>query len=68
MAAAMVAVPTPTTLATRIPATMDGTANGSSTIVSNCRDVMPIATPDSMTDGSMLRRPAAVVRTMGSKA
>ncbi len=68
IAAAIVAVPTPTTAATRTPATIDGSASGSSTIHSNWRDVMPIATPASMTARSTLRRPATVVRTTGSNA
>ena len=66
IAAAMVADPTPTTAATRTPATIDGSASGSSTWRSSSRRVMPIATPASRIDGSMPRRPAIVVRTIGS--
>ena len=67
-AAAMVAVPIPITVATRMPATMAGRASGSSTIQRSCRGVIPIATPASMMYGSMLFRPAAVVRMIGSSA
>src|SRR3954468_19515553 len=47
MAAAMVADPTPTTAATRTPATIDGSASGSSTWRSSSPSVIPIATPPS---------------------
>ena len=43
IAAAIVAVPTPITVATRMPATIDGSASGSSTSRSSWRGVMPIA-------------------------
>ncbi len=66
IAAAMVADPTPTTAATRTPATIDGNASGNSTCRSSSRGVMPIATPASRTDASMPRSPAIVVRTIGS--
>ena len=49
IAAAIVAVPTPITVATRRPATIDGSASGSSTMNSSCRGVMPMATPASTT-------------------
>ena len=62
MAAAIVAVPTPTTAATRTPATMDGSASGSSTCRSSSRGVIPIATPASRIAGSMPFKPAIVVR------
>ena len=39
--------PTPTTAATRTPATIDGSASGSSTCRSSCRGVIPIASPAS---------------------
>ena len=68
IAAAMVAVPTPTTAATRIPATIDGSASGSSTMNSSWRGVIPIATPASTTAWSRLRSPATVVRTIGRSA
>src|SRR4029453_11848604 len=45
IAAAMVADPTPTTAATRIPATIEGIASGSSTWRSSSLRVMPIAVP-----------------------
>ena len=67
IAAAIVAEPTPTTAATRTPATIDGSASGSSTCRSSSRGVMPIATPASRIDGSMPFRPAIVVRTIGSR-
>ena len=50
IAAAIVAEPTPTTAATRTPATIDGSASGSSTCRSSSRGVMPIATPASRID------------------
>ena len=68
MAAAMVTVPTPTTVATRMPATMAGRASGSSTRTRRWRGVMPIAVAASRMAGSMARRPAAVVRITGSNA
>ena len=46
-AAAIVAVPTPMTAATRMPATIDGSASGSCTCRSNCRGVIPSAVPAS---------------------
>src|SRR5689334_1043403 len=55
IAAAIVADPTPTTAATRTPATIDGSANGSSTCRSSCLVVIPIAMPASRTAGSMPR-------------
>ena len=67
IAAAIVAEPTPTTAATRMPATIDGSASGSSTCRSSSRGVIPIATPASRIDGSMPVMPAIVVRTIGSR-
>ena len=67
-AAAMVAVPTPMTAATRIPATICGSASGSSTMVSSCRRVIPIATPASMIARSIVASPVTVVRTIGRSA
>ena len=61
IAAAIVAEPTPTTAATRTPATIDGSARGSSTRRSSSRRVMPIATPASRTARSM-PRPSSVTR------
>ena len=66
MAAAIVAEPTPTTAATRTPPAIDGNASGSSTRRSSSRGVIPIATPASRMEGSMLANPVIVVRTMGS--
>src|SRR5207245_784706 len=63
---AIVAVPTPTTAATRMPATIDGSASGSSTCRRSWPGVMPIAVPASITARSMPCRPAMVVRTIGS--
>ncbi len=68
IAAAIVADPTPTTAATRTPATMDGSASGSSTCRSSSRGVMPIATPASRIDRSMPVMPTIVERTIGSSA
>jgi len=67
-AAAMVAVPTPITVATLTPATICGNASGSSTMRSSCRFVMPIATPASMIARSMVVSPVTVVRTIGRRA
>ena len=49
-AAAIVAVPTPITAATRMPATIDGSASGSCTCQSICRGVIPSAVPASTSD------------------
>ena len=49
IAAAIVAVPTPITVATRIPEMIYGSASGSSTRKSSWRRVIPIATPASIT-------------------
>ena len=68
IAAATVAVPTPITVATRIPDTICGNASGSSTIVKSCRGVMPIAVPASMIARSMVESPLTVERTIGSRA
>ena len=67
MAAAIVADPTPTTAATRMPATIDGNASGSSTSHSRSRGRIPIAIPASRIEGSMPFRPAMVVRTIGRR-
>ena len=68
IAAAIVADPTPTTAATRMPATMEGSASGSSTCRSSSRGVIPIATPASRIDLSMPVMPTIVDRTIGSSA
>jgi hypothetical protein len=52
MAAAMVAVPTLTTVATRTPARITPKPSGNSTCVSSCQSVMPIPRPASRTAGS----------------
>ena len=67
-AAAIVAVPTPMTAATRMPATMEGIASGSSTCQSSWRGVMPSAVPASTRTRSTPRTPATVVRMIGSSA
>ena len=67
-AAAIVAVPTPITVATRMPATIDGSASGSSTRRNSWPGVMPSAIPASINDGSTERTPATVVRMIGSSA
>ena len=67
-AAAMVVVPTPITVATRMPETMAGSASGSCTSRSNCPSVMPMATPASTTAGSTVRMPVTVMRMTGSSA
>ena len=66
MAAAMVAEPTPTTAATRTPPAIDGSASGSSTRRRSSPGVMPMATPASRIDASMLVSPVIVERTIGS--
>ena len=68
IAAAIVADPTPTTAATRTPATIEGSASGSSTCRSSSRGVIPIATPASRTDRSMPVMPTIVDRTIGRSA
>ncbi len=68
IAAAIVAVPTPMTVATRTPEMICGSASGSSTIQSRWRRVMPTATPASSTAGSIVSSPVTVVRTIGSSA
>src|SRR5438093_6598155 len=52
MAAAMVAVPTLTTVATRTPARITPKPSGNSTCVSSCQSVIPIPRPASRTAGS----------------
>jgi hypothetical protein len=66
IAAAMVAEPTPTTAATRMPATMDGQARGSSICRSSSREVIPMATAASRMDLSTPVMPTMVDRTIGS--
>src|SRR5262245_58742504 len=68
IAAAMVTVPTPTTADTRMPAMIAGSASGNSTCHRRCAGVMPIASAASRIAGSIERRPAEVVRTIGSSA
>jgi len=52
MAAAIVAVPTLTTVATRTPARITPKPSGNSTCASSCQSVMPIPRPASRTAGS----------------
>ena len=68
MNAAMVAVPMVVTVAMRNPATIEGTASGSSTCHRIWRRVIPIASADSRTEGSTPRMPVSVLRTIGSRA
>jgi len=58
MAAAMVAVPTLTTVATRTPAKITPKPRGSSTCVSSCQSVIPIPRPASRTAGSTPATPS----------
>ena len=67
-AAAIVAVPTPITVATRIPATIDGSASGNSTRRNSWTGVIPSAMPASTRAGSIERIPATVVRMIGRSA
>ena len=68
MAAAIVAVPTLTTVATRTPARITPRASGSSTCVRSSQSVMPIPRPASRTAGSTPAMPVYVFRTIGSSA
>ena len=52
IAAAIVAVPTLTTVATRTPASITPKPSGSSTSVKSCQSVIPIPRPASRTAGS----------------
>jgi hypothetical protein len=53
IAAAIVAVPTPTTVATRMPASIEGQASGSSISRSSSHGRMPMASAASRTAGSI---------------
>jgi len=66
--AAMVAVPMVVTVAMRMPARIMGTASGISTWSRSCQSVMPMATADSRTAGSIPRMPTSVFRRTGSSA
>src|SRR4051794_9132975 len=68
IAAAIVAVPTVVTVATRMPARIVLVASGSSTIRSSCPEVIPIAVADSLTAGSTCCNPTSVFRMIGSSA
>ena len=68
MAAAIVAVPTLTTVATRTPARITPKPSGSSTCVRSCQSVIPMPRPASRTAGSTPAMPAYVFRTIGSSA
>ena len=65
MAAAIVAVPTDTTAATRTPARITGRARGNSTRRSRWRGVMPMPVAASSTAGSTCWMPVTVFRRMG---
>src|SRR5439155_11068852 len=68
IAAAMVAIPTLTTVAMRTPARMTPAARGSSTSRSSSPSVIPIPRPASRTAGSTPAIPVYVLRTMGRSA
>jgi hypothetical protein len=61
-----VAVPTTHTAAVRMPATITGSARGSSTRASCCRSVIPTPRAASITAGSTPSIPATVLRRIGS--
>jgi len=63
-----VATPTEITTATRIPVRITGTASGSSTSLSRCEPVMPIATAASLIFGSIPMMPVTVLRITGNRA
>ena len=61
-----VAVPITQTAAVRTPAMITGSASGSSTMVSDCRGVMPTPSAASMMAGSIPCSPVMVFRKTGS--
>ena len=65
-AAAIVAIPTQRTVATRSPAKMTLRARGISTVHNNCRSVIPIPRPASRMAGSTPEIPVNVFRMIGS--
>src|SRR5262245_14735750 len=68
MAAAMVAVPTQITVATRTPARITPRARGNSTWKSSWRSVIPMPRPASRIAGSTPLIPVKVLRMIGSSA
>ena len=66
-AAAIVATPTPITVATRTPAKITPIASGISTFHNNCPPVIPIPRPASRMAGSTPEIPMNVFRIMGSR-
>ncbi len=68
MKADSVAMPTPTTAAVRMPATITGNASGSSTRRNCWAAVIPTPRAASRISGAMPRNPVTVLRTMGSSA
>ena len=65
-AAAIVATPTQSTVATRSPAKMTLRAKGISTLHNNCRSVIPIPRPASRMAGSTPEIPVNVLRMIGN--
>src|SRR5439155_7963282 len=65
IAAAIVATPIPTTVATRTPARMTLAASGSSTRTKSWRSVIPMPRPASRIAGSTPAMPVTVFRTTG---
>jgi hypothetical protein len=63
-----VAMPTPMTVAVRIPATIIGKASGISTMKSLCCCVNPRPWAASITSGETSHSPVYVFRTMGRTA
>ncbi len=61
-----VAVPITQTAAVLMPAMITGSASGSSTIVSDCRRVIPTPSAASVIAGSMPCNPVIVFRSTGS--
>ena len=68
MAAAIVAMPTEATAATRTPPRMIGTASGNSTRVSRCQAVIPMPSAASATPRSTPVSPRIVFLTIGRSA
>src|SRR6185295_12307757 len=66
--AAIVATPTPITVASRMPAMMTLAASGSSTRRKSCASVMPMPTAASRSPGSIDAMPVTVFRRIGSNA
>jgi len=60
-----VAIPTNHTALVRTPATMIGSASGSSTLPNTCRGVMPSPRAASTSSGWTLTMPVTVLRAIG---